>query len=150
MSKESCSKPGSSSARWYASPLFVLVLLMVSFVACLVLAGKSSIDSETKMTRLVLKREGCDFLKSNGIAIQDYGTGNGCAVLVTFRQSLFGNGGLIILDKQQIRIADDQVVIIGSIEDMPWTAESIWTDVGLVLSMLVMSGSLFWIVRLMC
>ncbi len=150
MSKESCSKPGSSSAKWYASPLFVLVLLMVSFVACLGLAGKSSIDSETKMTRLVLKREGCDFLKSNGIAIQDYGTGNGCAVLVPFRQSLFSNGGLIILDKQQIQIADDQVVIIGSIEDMPWTAESIWTDVGLVISMLVMFGSLIWMLSLIC
>ncbi|MGB7598216.1 MAG: hypothetical protein WBM09_11695 [Gallionella sp.] len=150
MSKESCSKPGSSSAKWYASPLFALVLFLVSVLACLVLAGKASIDSETKMTRLVLKREGCDFLKSNGVAIQDSGTGNGCAVLVTFRQSLFGNGGLISLDKQQIRIADDQVVIIGSIKDMPWTAGSIWTDVGLVISMLAMFGSLIWMLRLMC
>lgn len=150
MSKESCSKPGSSSAKWYASPLFVLALFLVSVLACLVLASIALIDSDSKTTRLFLKKDGCDFLKSNRVAIRDSGTGNGCAVLVPFRQNLFGNGGLIILDRQQIRIANDQVVVIGSVEVKPWTAEQIWTDAGLVISMLAMFGSLFWIVNLMC
>ncbi len=148
MSKINCSQPGSG--KWYTSHLFVLVLFLVSVLTSLFLTNKALIDSETKATRLILKSEGCDFLKSNGVAINNSGTGNGCAVRVPFRQHLFGSGGLIILDKQEIQIADDQVVVIGSIEDMPWTPELIWTDVGFVISILVMFGSLIWIVSLIC
>jgi hypothetical protein len=148
MSKKYFSTPRSATSKWYTSTLVVLVLFLVSVLACLVLLVKAALDAEIKTTHLILKSEGCNFLKMNGVATKDAGNNNGCAVVVPFRQNLFGSGGLIILEQQKIRIADDQIVVIGSIEDQPWTQERILTAIGIVISMLAMFGSLVWMVIL--
>lgn len=146
MSKKYFSTPRSATSKWYTSTLVVLVLFLVSVLACLVLLVKAALDAEIKTTHLILKSEGCDFLKMNGVATKDTGNSNGCVVVVPFRQNLFGSGGLIILEQQKIRIADDQIVVIGSIEDQPWTPERILTAIGIVISMLAMFGSLVWMI----
>ncbi len=148
MSNKNSNSSGSAIGNWYTSTLVVLVLFLVSVLAYLFLLVKTTLDAEIKTTHLILKSEGCNFLKMNGISTKDTSNNNGCAVVVPFRQNMFGSGGLIILEQQKIRIADDQAVVIGSIEEQPWTQERILTAIGIVISMLAMFGSLVWMVIL--
>lgn len=146
MSNEDLKSPESATDKWYTSIWVVLLLFLISFLVWFALVSKASLDSEIKTTHLILKSEGCNFLKMSGIAIKAMESSNGCAVVVPFRQNLFGNGGLILLERLKIRIADEQVVIIGSIEEQSWTAERIHAAIWIGVSFLVMFGLMVWLV----
>lgn len=146
MSNKNLNSPESVTDKWYTSIWVVLMLFLISFFVWFSLISKASLDSEIKTTHLILKSEGCNFLKMSGVAIKAVDGNNGCAVEVPFRQNMLGNGGLIILEQQKIRIADEQVVIIGSIEAQSWTPERIHAAIWIGVSFLVMLGMMAWLI----
>lgn len=132
-------------SRWYTSTGFVLILLFHVILIWFVVTAKESRVFDIKPTHLIMKNDGCDFLKMNGIETKSSGPGNGCSVIVPFRQSVFGNGGLIMLGEKQVKIADDQVVIVGSVEDQPWTPEQTHAVIVMVISTLALIGMFVWV-----
>lgn len=145
MNKQFFSTPRSDQSKWYTSPLLVIFLFLASFLAWFAIVAKALLDSEIKPTHLILKSEGCNFLKMNGVATNDAGIGSGCAVVVPFRQNMFGTGGLITLGDKKIRIAGGQVVVIGSVEEQPWTPEQTHTAIWVGVSTLIMAGMMVWV-----
>jgi uncharacterized Zn-binding protein involved in type VI secretion len=145
MSKKHFTAPRTATSKWYTSSSLAIFLFFASVLAWFAIVVTASIDSDPKQTHLVLKIEGCDFLKMNGVATKEAGTGNGCAITVPFRQNMFGGGGLIILGDKKFRIAGDQIVFIGSFEDLSWTPEQIHTAIWVAVSTLIMLGMMVWI-----
>lgn len=122
---------------------FTVVLVWFSFVI------GTARQFEIRPTHLILRDDGCNFLKANGIEIKAAEFGNGCSVLLPFRQDVVGSGGLIAVGEKQVRIADNQVVIVGSIEDQPWTSAQTNAVIEMLVSTIIMLGMLTWILRML-
>lgn len=133
-------------SRWYTSPTFITILVFHAILIWFVVTTRESRVFDIKPTHLILKNDGCYFLNMNGIETKAIEPRNGCSVLVPFRQNMFGNGGLITLGDKQIMIADDQVVIVGSVEDQPWTPEQTKAAIVILVSTMIMFGMLAWLV----
>ncbi len=131
--------------------LFLGALLVNLFFTVLggwfVIAARTVQIFDIKPTHLVLRNDGCDFLKSNGIETKPAERGKGCSALVPFRQNMFGSGGLITLGEKQVKIADDQVILVDSVEDQPWTPAQTRAVIAIIVSTIIMLGILAWILR---
>ncbi len=132
-------------SMWHIPTIFLLLLLFHVILIWVVVTATESRVMDIKPTHLILKNEGCDFLKTNGIETKSSPTRSGCSVLVPFLQNAFGSGGLIMLGEKQVKIANDQVVIVGSIEDQPWTPEQKHAVIIMIICTVAMIGMLIWV-----
>jgi flagellar biogenesis protein FliO len=132
-------------SMWHIPTGFLLLLLFHVILIWVVVTAMESRVTDIRPTHLILKNEGCDFLKTNGIETKSSPTGSGCSVLVPFLQNAFGSGGLIMLGAKHVQMADDQVVIVGSVEDQPWTPEQKHAVILMIISALAMIGMLIWV-----
>lgn len=134
------------TGRWYTSPAFILILAMHTILIWLVVTAVELRTFHIRPMHLTLKSDSCEYLKMNGIESKPTGTGSSCTVLLPFHQNVFGNGGEITLGEKQIQIADDQVVIVGEIENQSWTPEQTRAALVMGLATLTLLGMLGWMV----
>jgi hypothetical protein len=144
--KNHISHDGNKNKQLFGGAIFIILFFTV-LGGWFVFTARTAQIFDIKPTHLILRSDGCNFLKSNGIETKAAEPGNGCSVLVPFRQNMFSSGGLITLGETQIRIADDQVVIVGSVEDQPWTPAQIRAVIEMLASTIIMLGMLVWILR---
>jgi hypothetical protein len=100
---------------------FLIILFLTVLAAWFVITARTVRVFDIKMTQLILRSDGCDLLKMNGVATKAAEFGNGCSVVLPFLKDLYGYGGVIILEDRQIKIADDLVLSTGTVGNIPWT-----------------------------
>ncbi len=100
---------------------FLIILFFTVLAAWFVITARTIRVFDIKKTQLILKSDGCNLLKMNGVDTKVAEFGNGCSVVLPFLKNLYGNGGVITLDDKQIIVADDLVLSTGTVEDLPWT-----------------------------
>jgi hypothetical protein len=122
---------------------FLIILFFTVLGGWLVITAKTIRVFDIKLTHLVLKNDGCNFLKMNGIDTKTAEFGNGCSVVLPFLKNLYGNGGVITLDDKQIKISDDLVVAIGAAENQSWTPAETQALIVMIISTIVL-GLTVW------
>jgi len=127
--------------------LILLSLFVFAFVGCFTTG-----DFEVKPTHIIVKPDVCSFLRQYGIPSTNATvTGDGsCAATVPYRSTSFGSGGVIVIeDGPQIKIPDSQVVLVASIENMPFTPTQTRSAIMLGASLLLMLSLMIWFFILM-
>lgn len=142
--KEISSTPKNKA--WHTSSGLALCLMIVSLITWVAILCMTVGIFEIKPTQMLLKSDGCSFLHENGITTKNTEAGSSsCTVNVPFRSDSFGNGGVIILNNdRQIKIASNQVVLVGSIENQPWTPSQNRSAILIGVSWVFMFGMMAW------
>jgi mannose-6-phosphate isomerase-like protein (cupin superfamily) len=138
--------PETDQTKWYRSPVLIVILLLLAMMVWFVLSGRAIRELEIQPTHLTLRSDSCGFLKTKGITTTPIEPGNWCSVVVPFRGSVIGGGGVITLGDRQIRVADDQVIEVGAIVDQPWTPEQTRSAIWAGISTLLMLAIVVWMV----
>lgn len=130
---------------WRTSSGMALGLMIAAFIiwsiVCMITAGKF----EIKPTQMILKSDGCSYMRQIGVTTKNSEDGSNCTVNVPYMSNSFRNGGVIVLDDgRQIRVADNQVVIVGSIENQPWTPSQDRSAILLGASSILLIGAMAW------
>lgn len=127
--------------RWYRSPVLVVLLFLTYVMVWFVISARAARELEIKPTQLTLRSDSCGFLKIKGVTTTPVEPGNWCSVVVPFRGSEIGGGGVIKLGDREIRVADDQVIEVGAVIDQPWTEEqtrsAIWMGISTVFLIVI-------------
>ena len=146
MPNEEISNTHHDCESWRNSSGLALILMIVSFIIFIVIACMTTGEFETKPTHIILKTEECGFLSQYGIVTTNSAAGNSsCAATVPYRINTFGSGGLIVIENgPQIKIPDSQVILVGSIENQPWTTTQTRTAILLGASSLFMLLMMIW------
>jgi hypothetical protein len=118
---------------------FLIILFFTVLAAWFVITARTIRVFDIQNTKLILKNDGCNLLKMNGVDTKTAGFGNGCSVVLPFLKNLYGNGGVIILEDKQIKIADDLVLATGTIEDIPWTPMKTEALIAMLISTIVLT-----------
>lgn len=117
---------------------FLIILFFTVLAAWFVITARTIRVFDVKKTQLILKNDGCNLLKMNGIDTKTADFDNGCSVTLPFLKNLYGNGGVITLEDKQINIADDLVLSIGTVEDLPWNPMRTEAVILMMLSTIVL------------
>ena len=109
--------------RWYQSGSLAFGMFVMALFSLIYICAISEGDFSAKPSMLLLKPEGCLFLQQNGIAAEILETkpDHGCTLNVQYSHSSQKNSGVIVTDDKELRMADDQVAFVGSLESQPWT-----------------------------
>ena len=118
---------------------FLIILFFTVLAAWFVITARTIRVFDIKKTQLILKNDGCNLLKMNGIDTKAVEFDNGCSVVLPFLKNLYGNGGLITLEDKQIEIANDLVISTGTVEDLPWTPMKTEALIMMMLSTIVLA-----------
>ena len=146
--KEICNAHKKSN-KWYASAGLALCSMFASLIVWIFIFVMTAGVFVIKPTQMILKSDGCSYLRQIGIQTKYSADESSCTVNVPYRSNSFGNGGVIVLDDdRQIRIADSQVVIVGSIENQPWTPSQNHSAILMAASSIFMFGMMAWFFRL--
>lgn len=149
MPNEEISNTEQITKSWHTSSGLALFSMILSFVIFIVIACMTAGELEIKPTQIILKSDGCSFLRQNGIATTNAFSGSSCSVTVPYRANSFGNSGLIVMENGPlIKIPDSQVVIVGSIENQPWTYAQRRAAILLTASSILMVVTMAWFFRL--
>jgi hypothetical protein len=142
MSQEVIPAPPNEPKRWYQSGLFALVLCLVALFSLLIIGMITEGDFSVKPSLLLLKPEGCLLLQQNGLAAQVVETrpDHSCLLSTLYRPPLYKNSGVIVAGDQELRMADDQVVFVGSLESQPWSPKQFRLAIILTAHLLIMLG----------
>ena len=118
---------------------FLILLFFTVLAAWFVITARTIRVFDIQKTELILKNDGCNLLKMNGIDTKAVEFGNGCSVVLPFLKNLYGNGGVITLDDKQIIVADDLVLSTGTVEDLPWASMKTDAVILMMLSTIVLA-----------
>lgn len=118
---------------------FLIILFFTVLAAWFVITARTIRVFDIKKTQVILKSDGCNLLKMNGINTKAAEFGNDCSVVLPFLKNLYGNGGMILLEDKQIKIADDLVISTGTIEDLAWTHMKTEAVILMMLSTIVLA-----------
>jgi uncharacterized membrane protein YciS (DUF1049 family) len=142
----SSSAPSRNSFR--LSNLLILFLTLI-ISAYLVFTIMCSHGAGAFQTRLSLKKEGCDLIQSNGIAIEvNYSpTRNICMLELPFRSNLFGGGGVINFSDTEINIANEQIISIELVDEKAAIQSRLVDLVMIVFCTGFLLGTLRWITK---
>lgn len=136
---------GHKKQPWYRSQLLAILLLVLSIFNWIFTGAYVSGQLEIKPTMLILKRDGCEFFRQNGIPVQDQKDNDSCKVTVPFRGNMIGSGGRVFLGDRQIMLADNQVVVVAALEDQPWTPRQQRLVIWLGGCLAIIFGMMAWI-----
>ena len=106
---------------WYTSQGLILGLYAGSIIVWLFSVVFAIGQMKIEPSVLILKSEGCAYLRQYGINTQSYGIESTCMVDVPFQRHMFGEGGKISYEDRHIQLADNLIVAVETIEDRPWT-----------------------------
>ncbi|OIQ85386.1 hypothetical protein GALL_327800 [mine drainage metagenome] len=118
---------------------FLIILFFTVLAAWFVITARSIRVFDIKKTQLILKNDGCNLLRMNGVDTKAAEFGNGCSVALPFLKNLYGNGGVITLEDKQIEVADDLILSTGTVEDLPWTPMKTEALILMMLSTVVLA-----------
>lgn len=93
---------------------------------------------DIKTSRLILKQDGCGLVREYGISIQPH-SNNECQITVPYETNMFGTHGKIHINDQEIRLAEDQVIVVGTLDEHEWTQEKRWLVGWLGMSVALMA-----------
>lgn len=145
MQHETNNTTQTTRQAWHTSPKLLVGLLIASFITWFAIAMMTAGEFSIKPTVLILKSEACNFLQQNGLHTKSTEDESGCTVTVPFRSSLFGNGGVIFQGENEIRIADSQAIVVGAIENLPWTPSQVRSVILVSVSSILLFAVLAWI-----
>lgn len=118
------------------NPIALLLLLAALFHWTLFFVYVAG-QLEIRPTALIVKKEGCGYMRQIGITAKIHESGETCRVEVPYRANLIGSGGRIYLDDKQISIAENQIVAAAPLENQPWSPSQrrlvTWLSISLVL-----------------
>lgn len=117
---------------------FLIILFFTVLAAWFVITARTIRVFDIKKTQLILKSDGCNLLRMNGVDTKAAEFGNGCSVALPFLKNLYGNGGVITLEDKQIEVADDLILSTGTVEDLPWTPIKIEAVIVMLMSTIVL------------
>jgi len=145
MHNEEIGNAHPKSKPWYFSSGLALCMVIVSFIIWIAMACMTAGDFGFKPTQIILKSDGCRYLRQIGISTANSENGSNCIVNLPYRANTFGDGGVIVLeDGRQIKISDSQVVIVGAIENKPWTPSQNRSLVLIISSFIFMFAMMVW------
>jgi hypothetical protein len=134
---------------WHHSIGVVLILFLISVFSSIFTVTYVISEFNVKPTQLVLKFDGCEFLRQNGVLIElKPGRGDTCKVTLPFRGEFIGSGGVVILDDRQIRLTSSQVEVVASLEGQPLTVHQRRMVFLVVANQCLVFGLLIWLVVL--
>lgn len=97
-------------------------LFFIALIHFLIVSTIASGRFDIKPSRLILKQDSCDLVREYGIPTELHGTDE-CRITVPYEASAFGTHGKIHINGLQIRLSEDQVVVVGSLGQHIWTSE---------------------------
>jgi len=131
-------------------PLFKLAIVIatLSVTAPVVFSILLNKTIEISLTTLTLKKESCDFLQYEGIAVKRiYASDSLCTLSVAYRAETGGKGGVIHLGEREIHIAAHQVVAT-ELTDMKAAIDSHSHILGvLLLCFGFLLGTFLWLLK---
>lgn len=120
--QSSTSKSSNERKRpWYKSKVIAIFMLVLSIFNWIFVDAYITGQMEIKPTMLVLKRDGCDFLRQNGITPEAQSSMDSCRVTIPFRANVLGLGGRAFIGDRHILIAESQISIIAALDDQSWS-----------------------------
>lgn len=130
--------------RWYQSQGLAVSMCLISLFNMIVSTAIMGWQTENKPSILIIKNEGCSYLRQYGIPTKPYTTESTCSVEAEFRPHLLGDGGLIGYQDHRIKIADNLIVAVETIQQSLWEPENLGMMIWLGFSMLLVFGMLMW------
>jgi hypothetical protein len=142
MSQEIIPATPTKLKRWYQSGPLAVVMFIIALFSLLVTCSSTEGDFSVKPSLLLLKPEGCLLLQQNGLAAQVVETrpDHSCLLSTLYRPPLYKNSGVIVAGDKELRMADDQVVFVGSLESQPWSPKQFRLAIILTAHLLFMLG----------
>jgi hypothetical protein len=126
------------------SPLFGLLLLSV--VHFMIASTFVNSELDIKPSVLILKQNGCELVSEFGIETQPRDNAE-CKAIVMYETNQVGSAGKIHINDQEVRLADDQVSLVGTLDDHQWTPRKQWLIGWMGMSVLLMLVLLVLMVR---
>jgi len=109
---------------WYRSQGWLFGLIVIATInfawVGFYVAGQMQINPAV----LILKHDGCELMREYGVSTQPHGVDE-CRVTVQYETNFFRTLGTIHIGDQQIRMAADQIIVVGTI-DNSWTPHKVW------------------------
>jgi|GEM_PF-1363399 len=142
-------QPSKTNKRrpWYKSEQisgrFFAVTFMLWFTTGAYIAGQLN----AMPTRVMLKSEGCAYLHHRQIATQPYDLSGICTVSAPFISHLISGGGVFKLASGDIEIADNQIVAIEEIKDVPFSLAQKLMIAWLCINTTLLIVAMIWALR---
>lgn len=130
--------------HWYQSQGLALSMCLISLFNMIVSTALMGGRMESKPSILIIKNEGCSYLRQYGIPTTPYTIESTCSVEAEFRPHLLGDGGLIAYQDHRIKIADNLIVAVETIQQSPLSPEHTGMVIWLGFSLLLVFGMLMW------
>ena len=141
-------RSANSKQPWHRSLLLVVAMSLIATVLCIGALANYEFKMEIQTTMLNVQRDGCEYLKQNGASIQISENGT-CRFEGRFRANLIGSGGHVYIGNKVIQLADTQVVAVAAIENQTLAPEQRSAYKLLLISVILVLGSLGWMIYLL-
>lgn len=138
--------PPKEQRRWYQSQGLAVSMSLIALFNIMVSIDVLTWQMENKPSILILKNEGCSYLQQFGIPTQSHTIESTCSLKAEFRSHLIGDGGVIIYQDRRIKIADDLIVAVETIQQSRWAPEHQGMWIWLGFSLLLVFCMLTWMV----
>jgi hypothetical protein len=128
---------------WYKSQALagsIFCLAFFSWFFCL-----PFLDGLDNPTLVILKSDGCTYMRYHNISTKPYPAEGACTVEVQFISYLFSSGGVIKIDGRRLDISESQIIAREPIEDRPFTSQQKRLLAWMALLTAIMFGALFWV-----
>lgn len=129
---------------WYKSQKLAASIFGVAFfswIFSLPILG----DMSTSASLLILKSDGCTYMRYHNISTNPYPAEGACTVEVQFFPHLIGNGGVIKIDGRRLEISESQIIAKESIDDRSYTSRQKLLLAGMALHTIIVFGTLAWL-----
>jgi hypothetical protein len=102
----------------------------------------------TVPTRVILKKEGCTYLRHLQVETQPYDEAAGmCSIVTPFRSDLIGNGGTFILKDRELKVTENPIVATEKLDSLPYTDSQkrmvVWLCINSALVLMAMIWAIF-------
>ena len=130
--------------HWYQSQGLALSMTLIALFNMIVSTAIMGGQMESKPSILIIKNEGCSYLRQYGIPTTPYTIESTCSVEAELRPDLIGDGGLIAYQDHRIKIASNLIVAVETIQQSPWSPEHLDMMIWLGFSLLLVFSMLMW------
>lgn len=146
--KSAKSHPRNLSAKrppWYKSQS--ISSMSCSFFFMLWFTSGSYVLGQlnTVPTRVILKKEGCTYMHHQKVSSKPYDdVDQMCVVSAPFHENLIGNGGVFKLEDRELNVADNQIVAVEKLDNIPYSDSQKRMLMWLCINTLLVIATLAW------
>lgn len=129
---------------WYKSQklaVSIFGMVFISWFFSLPILG----DMSTNPTLVILRSDGCTYMRYHNIGTNPYPAEGACTVEVQFFPHFIGNGGVMKIDGRRLDISESQIIAKESIDDRPYTSRQKLLLAGMALHTIIMFSTLAWL-----